>query len=191
MIPRVERALLEGVSAVDEIGLRYAVVGGLAVGVWAIPRATRDVDLYVELPIAARANLQNALTRRGFDVPAMDAELQQYGVFRSRLMKERVFLDIFDAVGPLGESILQRRRKIASAGRDIWFASAEDVALLKAFSDRPRDHDDLAALLAISEPPLDESYLKHWAKLLDDSLGGTDVAERLIEARRKASASRD
>jgi hypothetical protein len=84
--------------------------------------------------------------------PAIDAELQQFGFFRSRLVKERVFLDIFDAVGPLG---------------------------------------DLVALLAISEPPLDDGYLKHWAKLLDDSIGGTDVSERLLEARRKASSRRD
>ncbi len=112
MIPRVERALLEGVSALDEVRLRYAVVGGLAVGVWAVPRATRDVDLYVELPTSGRAALEAALVRRGFDVPAMSAELQQFGVFRSKLVKERVFLDIFDAVGPLGEAILDRRRMI-------------------------------------------------------------------------------
>jgi hypothetical protein len=53
MIPRVQRALFEGVSALEALGLRYAVVGGLAVGVWALPRATRDVDLYAELPSGA------------------------------------------------------------------------------------------------------------------------------------------
>lgn len=187
MIPRVERALLEGVSAVEEVGLRYAIVEGLALGVWAIPRATRDVDLYVELPASSRSNLRETLTRRGFDVPAMDAELAQFGVFRSKLLKERVFLDIFDAVGPLGESILNRKRRVTAAGRDLWFASAEDLALLKAFSDRPRDHDDLVALVSISEPPLDEGYLKRWTTLLDESIGGTEVSDRIMEARRRAS----
>src|SRR5262245_54497457 len=112
MTPRVERALLDGVSALDELGLRYAIVGGLAIGVWAFPRATRDVDIYAELPSTSRAALERALVRHGFDVPAMDAELQQFGVFRSRLRKEGVFLDIFDSVGPLGEAILTRRRKV-------------------------------------------------------------------------------
>ncbi len=41
MTPRLQRALLEAVGALDELGLRYAVVGGLAVGIWAEPRATR------------------------------------------------------------------------------------------------------------------------------------------------------
>ena len=109
MTPRVEQALLEGIAALEQVGLRYAVVGGLAVGVWGVPRATRDVDVYAELPLDARANLETALLSRGFDVPAMAAELQRFGVFRSKLRRERVFLDIFDATGPLGDAILQRR----------------------------------------------------------------------------------
>ena len=191
MIPRVERALLEGVSALEEIGLRYAVVGGLAVGVWAVPRATRDVDLYAELPAITRDALQLALVRRGFDVPAMAAELQQFGVFRSSLKTEGVFLDVFDAVGPLGEAILDRRRKVVAQGRELWFASPEDLALLKAFSDRPRDMDDLVALVSLPDGSLDTSYVDHWVKLLDESIGGTDVSERLAEARRRAARRSD
>jgi hypothetical protein len=98
MMPRVQRALFEGVAALDQLGIRYAVIGGLAVGVWALPRATRDVDLY--------------------------------------------------AVGPLGEAILDRRRRMTTEGRDIWFASAEDLTLLKVFSDRPRDLDVVVAFRA-------------------------------------------
>jgi len=60
-------------------------------------------------------------------------------------------LDIFDSVGPLGESILARRRPVVAEGRELWFASAEDLALLKPFSDRPRDLDDLVALLSLPE----------------------------------------
>jgi predicted nucleotidyltransferase len=190
MMPRVERALFEGVTALEELGLRYAVVGGLAVGVWAVPRATRDVDLYAELPDVSRDKLRQALVGRGFDVPAMAEELQQFGVFRSKLLREQVFVDIFDAVGPLGEAILQRRRKVSTGGRELWFASAEDIAILKAFSDRPRDQDDLVALLSVPESGLDASYLDRWANLLDESIGGTDVSERLSEAREKAQRNR-
>jgi hypothetical protein len=188
MIPRVRRALFEGVSAFDDLGLRYAVVGGLAVGVWALPRATRDVDLYAELPDDARGAVVRELRRRGFDVPAMDAELQQFGVFRSKLIEERVFLDVFDAVGPLGEAILSRRRQVTTEGHDIWFASAEDLALLKVFSDRPRDHDDLVALLSVPGSSLDLGYVEKWVEVLDESIGGTDVSERLDAARRKVIA---
>jgi hypothetical protein len=186
MIPRVSRTLFEGVAVLEELGLRYAVVGGLAVSMWSRPRATRDVDLYAELPLSARAGIEAALMRRGFDVPAMAAELQQFGVFRSQHRAQRVFLDIFDATGPLGEAILDRRKQLTTEERSIWFASAEDLAILKAFSDRPRDHDDLVSLLAMPREELDLAHVERWAKLLDESIGGDDVSERLKSAIRRA-----
>jgi hypothetical protein len=77
-----------------------------------VNRSTRDVDLYAELSAANRAALEQALGQRGFDVPAMEAELEKFGVFRSR-SPEGVFVDIFSAVGPLGEAILDRRKSVA------------------------------------------------------------------------------
>jgi hypothetical protein len=185
VIPRVRKALLEGVGALEDAGIAYAVVGGLAVGVWSTPRATRDVDLYAELLDDNRDTLRAALVRRGFDVPAMNEELARFGVFRSKLTRERVFLDIFDAVGPLGAAILERRRKLATLGREIWFATAEDLAVLKAFSDRPRDLEDLVALIALPDGSIDLAYLDRWAKLLDASIGTNEVSERVELARRE------
>jgi hypothetical protein len=34
---------------------------------------------------------------------------------------------------------------------------------------------------------MDTAYVDHWAKLLDESMGGTDVSERLAEARLRAA----
>jgi predicted nucleotidyltransferase len=190
MIARVERALLAGVDALDELGSSYAVVGGLAVGVWSVPRATRDVDLYAELP-TERERLQESLERRGFNVPAMSEELARFGVFRSLLKAERVFLDIFDAAGPLGAAILERRKQLTIHGRDLWFVSAEDLAVLKAFSDRPRDWDDLIALLAAPRADLDLRYIEHWAARLDESIGGNDVTLRVAQALERAEKARN
>ena len=96
-------ALLRATNAVEAAGLRYAIVGGLAVGAWTPPRATRDVDMWVD--IGAEADeLRARLVAAGFHVPAMEGELQRFGVFRSKAEHSGVFVDIFDAVGPLGEA---------------------------------------------------------------------------------------
>jgi len=63
--------------------------------------------------MAALLQLEAALTRRGFEIPAMAAELQRFGVFRSKLKNKGVFLDIFDAAVPLGEAILARRKRVS------------------------------------------------------------------------------
>lgn len=181
MTPEVGQALLPAIDALEELGIRYAVVGGLAVGAWGVNRSTRDADLYADLPTIARALLQRALEQRGFHVPAMEEEIEQFGVFRSR-SAGGVFLDIFSAAGPLGEAILDRRRSITLAGRPIWFIAPEDLAILKAFSDRPRDFEDLVNLSAVTGVELDTRYIRRWAKRLDDSIGGNDVSERVERA---------
>ena len=101
MIAKLQRTLAEGIAAVEAVGGKYAIVGGLAVGAWATPRATRDVDLYIDLDADGRRALQSELEARGFTVPAMEAEIERFGVFRAR-SPEGVFLDVFDATGPLG-----------------------------------------------------------------------------------------
>jgi hypothetical protein len=177
----VHEALDRAIDAVEASGLRYAIVGGLAVAAHGAPRATRDVDLYVEMPEGVRATLSAALRTRGFDVPAMLEELERFGVFRSRLATSGVFLDVFDAGNPLGEAVISRRRELDLAGRHRWFASAEDIAVLKAFSDRARDAEDLALLLAPGQS-IDLDYVRSWAAALDRSIGGDEVTERLARA---------
>jgi hypothetical protein len=59
------RALFSTLDALDGLGIRYAIVGGLAVGAWGVSRSTRDVDIYAELPPDRRA-LERALSERGW-----------------------------------------------------------------------------------------------------------------------------
>jgi predicted nucleotidyltransferase len=177
----LERALASTVSALDELGLRYAIVGGLAVGAWGVSRSTRDADFYVELPPARHADLERTLRARGFDVPAMAEELTRFGVFRSR-SADGVFVDIFDAVGPLGEELLARRREITVFDRTLWVTAPEGLMLLKAFSDRARDFEDLEALAAQERLDVDRDYVRTWALRLDESIGGNEVSERVRRA---------
>lgn len=161
---------------------------------WALgdnPRATRDVDLYAELPDAARPRLRSALEALGFEVPAMDEELGRFGVFRSRLREANVFVDIFDAVGPLGEAILRRRARIVVGARELYFISASDLAVLKAFSDRGRGFDDLVVLLTSPAASLDLSYIEDWARKFDQSIGGDEMNERLQRAAAEAAKLRN
>lgn len=186
MIAEVERTLLDGIAALEALDVRYAIVGGLAVSVWAMPRATRDVDLYADLDHAQRPQVQKELEAHGFEVPAMTEELEQFGVFRSRSRNDGIFLDIFSAVGPLGQAILDRRRRITLEGRDVWLISPEDLILLKAFSERERDFEDLVTLYRHSGSKLDKSYIEKWARSLDESIGSDEVTERIKRAQQQA-----
>jgi predicted nucleotidyltransferase len=178
------------IDALDGLGVRYAVVGGLAVSAWGAARATKDVDLYAELASGVRPAVRRELVRRDFDVPAMEEELQRFGVFRSLFRPTNVFVDVFDAQNPLGEAILERRREVQMEGRTRWTAAAEDLAVLKAFSDRARDYEDLTKLIAVGGRKLDMPYIEKWARELDRSIGGDEVTERLHRAQREAAQRR-
>jgi hypothetical protein len=80
------RTLISTLDVLEGLGIRYAIVGGLAVGAWGVSRSTRDVDVYAELPPDRKA-LERALSERGFHVPAMEEELERFGVFRSRIAR--------------------------------------------------------------------------------------------------------
>jgi len=60
----LEAALRHIVSDLDALGVRWAIVGGLAVSARAEPRTTRDVDVAVAVtcdgPHAARVNVNAA-----------------------------------------------------------------------------------------------------------------------------------
>ncbi|MBN1611957.1 MAG: nucleotidyltransferase [Polyangiaceae bacterium] len=185
MTVALSRALLAAVAALDAANLRYAVVGGLAVGAWGVSRSTRDADLYAELPADRRPQLQRDLRAAGFEVPAMNEELQAFGVFRSR-SADGIFVDIFDAVGPLGEQLLSHRRQIEVFGQRLWVTAPEELFLLKAFSDRARDFEDLVALASAPRLQLDLDYIQHWAERLDRSIGSEEVTGRVKQALAKA-----
>jgi predicted nucleotidyltransferase len=181
MKPDLEQALFAAVDALEALDLPWALVGGMAMNTWVKPRATKDVDVYADLPARLRPRLQRELEQRGFHVPAMEEELQRFGVFRSR-SADGVFLDVFEAVGPLGQAILDRRRKVVVEGHDLRVCTPEDLAVLKVFSDRERDLDDVVALAAAPKLNLDLSYVERWARQLDDSQGVDEVTTRLRRA---------
>ena len=182
----LESSLLAAVDTLESLNLAYAIVGGLAVSAWARPRSTRDVDLYADIRTEYHGRLQHELEVRGFDVPALSEELREFGVFRSKHGASGIFLDIFSATGPLGESILERRRKLLLGSHELWLISPEDLVLLKAFSERQRDFEDLVVLFGTG-PSLDQGYINRWAQMLDQSIGTSEVRDRIEQARTKLS----
>jgi len=67
----VLQALRDAVDALEKLQLPYAVMGGFAVRVWSIPRATWDVDVTVAAEPGELARLTNELQICGYSIPAV------------------------------------------------------------------------------------------------------------------------
>jgi hypothetical protein len=65
--------------------------------------------------------------------------------------------------GRHGETALQRRQALTIGGRRLWFAAPDDLILMKLQAGRPRDFEDVVAILAVQREVLDLPYMLDWA----------------------------
>jgi len=174
--------LRELVSLFDELQMAYAVMGGLAVRVYAIPRPTYDIDFTVSIERERLPELYGALRDLGYTV----AEVYNSGwvdrVAGMPVVKARLYLegrgidvDLFLVESAFQRELISRRRRHQIDDLSVWFVSPEDLVLLKLLSGRPRDLADIGDIL-FTQGQLDEEYLRQWAQ----ELGVLDPLQRAL-----------
>lgn len=152
-------ALIDTARALEGAGVRYALIGGLAVGIHAgIPRATVDID------IAAYAGTE----RRAVAVRALEeAGLIKTGEFEHSVNFRHTGGELVQlAFDPHFDAMIERAESIDVAGTNIAVVRKEDLIAMKqrAASDpsrrrskRLRDQADIALLLG-DVPDPDEGW---------------------------------
>jgi len=142
--------LYEGLMSVtrklDESGVEYALVGGLAVAVWGAPRATQDIDLLVQAEQLEAALA--AVEPLGFKLRALPMKFRD-GMELQRVSKveegELLTLD-FILVGSSLEPVWQSRQVVESEGGPLWVVSREKLIQMKVGAGRPQDLADVERL---------------------------------------------
>ncbi len=139
----------EFIAALNARGVRYLVVGAFALAFHAKPRATKDLDVYVEPTTANARRLRAALhdffggAPPGYaDSDALDPEsVIQLGVAPVRI-------DILSSVSGLDSfSAAWRRRSEGTLGPvAVHYLGFDDLVRAKTAADRPQDRADLEAL---------------------------------------------
>ncbi len=149
----------------------FAVVGATARNAWAPPRATTDLDLAVVADADVLHALEAALDDLGYRcVRRQQAEpsdsLPDLLIFRSESAELRQ-VDLLVAKTPFEESALERAIPIDVAGTTVPVVSPEDLIVYKLLADRPRDRDDVRAVVRTQERAgrsLDWDYVERWAQ---------------------------
>ncbi len=153
----------------DRLGIPYAVMGGWAVRVYALPRPTYDVDFTIQLPRDRLPAMYAAVADAGFTVPEQYRGGWVDSVADMPLVKFRLFLaghgidvDVFLAESDYQQELMRRRVQHTVNGVPVWFVTVEDLILLKLIANRNRDRADIEDLL-LARAQLDEPYLRRWA----------------------------
>lgn len=162
-------------------GLPYAIGGALALGYYAVPRATVDVDLNIfvspdrEMPI-----ILEGLTAAGFvadeDQASLKARAQSEGQFRGRIAGLRV--DVFVPAIAYYAALADRRREVTLLGRPAWILSSEDLVVLKMMFFRRKDLADVEAVMRVQGGTLDRVFIR---RTLVDLVGPDDERIRALD----------
>jgi hypothetical protein len=178
----VEAALFDFVHIFDEMNLDYAVLGGLAVRAYGVPRATYDVDVGVAIPDGRLAEFYDRVEDAGYTVPdsyrsgwvdrIADMPLVKFRIYRP---DKSVDVDVFITETKFQQEIIRRRRATELDGQTFWIASPEDIVLLKLIAGRHRDYGDIEDMrLMLGD--LDAEYMRPWA----DALGIRTELEAIL-----------
>jgi len=159
-------------DAFEHHGLPYAIGGALALGFYAVPRATVDVDVNVFVP--PRTELSRALTAladAGFiahdDEATLRASALAEGQFRGSVRSLQV--DVFVPAIPYYEEIANRRRQVTLLHRPLWILGPEDLVVLKLMFFRRKDLADVEAVLRDQGPSFDRGFVRRkLAELVGD-----------------------
>jgi predicted nucleotidyltransferase len=159
----LEEALRRIAEDLRKLGKSWALIGGLAVGAWAEPRTTRDVDLVVAVADDKEAeSLVYRLQALGYTVLVV---LEQESTSRLATVRLRppneaeggVLVDLLFASSGIEPEITQAAEMLAILpGLRIPVARIGHLMALKILArddrQRPQDSDDLRALLQEAEP---------------------------------------
>lgn len=140
---------LRGIAnALDAAGALYALAGGLAVSIYATPRATQDIDLL--LAVADLDRVTAMLRNLGFRVAGRPMTVAAGRMDIQRLIKidgtDLLPVDLLLPQDPELAGILAARTDIAWEGTRLWIVTLPGLRTLKRLRNSAQDRADLEAL---------------------------------------------
>ena len=163
---------------------QFCLIGGIAVQRWGEPRVTQDVDMTILTGFGNEQSYIDFLLRRFTPRIADAAEFAlQYRVL---LLQSESGIGIDIALGGLPfEQLVVERASSFEFLPDVALVtcSAEDLIVLKAFADRPRDWVDVESVIARQRSVLDWAYIQRHLSSLVEVKESPEILERLRRLR--------
>jgi hypothetical protein len=147
------------------------VIGGQAVLVYGEPRLTKAIDLTVGVGLESLTTIRNLLLDINLKpvVENVDFTMQTM-VFPCQDSETGIRIDVIFSHSPYERQALDRVRRINLEGIEVCFAGPEDVVIHKVIAGRPRDLEDVEAIL-LKNFDLNKVYIENWLRDFSEALG--------------------
>jgi hypothetical protein len=167
-----------------EQGWRYCFIGGIALQRWGQPRLTNDIDLTILAGFGNETVYVDAMLKR---YEARVSGSREFALkHRVLLLQSREGIPIDVALGGIAfeeRAVSRATRYEFLPGVSLLTCSAEDLIVLKAFADRPRDWADVDTILARRQAQLHWDYIFEQLEPLCELKGAPEIIDRLQRLR--------
>jgi Nucleotidyl transferase of unknown function (DUF2204) len=177
----LEAAAGRMLGALTSAGIPHMLVGGFTSNFYGIPRATKDVDIVIQLADKQQLSALAKALGRDFDFDTQVTFETLTGNIRHivRLPGTPFVIELFE----LGDDAFQQRRfarrvtlVVPQIGQPVSFPTPEDVVVQKIRWGRPKDLEDARDVLAVQGEDLEMRYIEMWC----EKHGTLDRLKRLL-----------
>lgn len=137
-------------QSLNEAHVKYVIIGASAFPAHGYGRTTLDLDVLIEPTKENAERTHAALTKLGYDVT--DVSVQE--ILEKKILFRQYVLDLDIHPEAAGVTFAQVwKNKVRRKFRETFafFASLDDLIKMKRAANRPKDREDLKALLAIKK----------------------------------------
>jgi predicted nucleotidyltransferase len=131
----------------DGHGIRYAVIGAIAIAARGAPRSTFDFDLLTTDKRVLQASFWNELTASGVDVDVRRGDVDDPLAGVVRIGRGIDLIDVVVGRWKWQEAIIDRAEFVEIEGIDVRLPLTSDLILLKLAAGGPLDQQDVIRLL--------------------------------------------
>ena len=151
-------------NALNESGVEYVIIGGLAAIFYGRPRTSLDVDIIVSVKIENLEDFHKFLENKGFDIDYNDllSSLKEKSHASIFLSEYPFRIDLKGVYDSLDRASMQNRRREKIFGVTAWIESPEDLVIAKLCYGSQQDIEDIRAVL--KRQKLNMKYLEKRSK---------------------------
>jgi hypothetical protein len=165
----------------DQIDRPGVIIGGIAASLIGKPRVTADLDAVVIMSIDDLGELVDAARQQGL-IPRIADEIAFARKNRVLLLEHEdsgVGVDISLGILPFESEMIERSEIVKFGGLAVRLPMPEDLIILKAIAQRPKDLEDIRAIAA-SHPDLDRERIRFWVEQFAEVLEQPDLWARVL-----------
>lgn len=163
-----KKLIIKITKALDKFNIPYMIIGGQAVLFYGEPRFTRDIDITLGIDVKDLNIFLNIISRLKFKPMIKNVRdfVSDTMVLPVNDIPSGIRIDFIFSNSEFENKAIKRAKKVKYNGTIIKIASLEDIVIHKMVAGRPRDIEDITAILS-KNPEFDSKYILSWLRKFD------------------------